>query len=276
MFITALDAKSGEALWSTNAVGDHAVAVAGRFAATQGTVLFFSDSEGVVAFDGKTGKQRWSKPPLTERVRTVCEGESGSVRVALMDQTDRTVALSDGSLSKATNAACSHASTDAWAFPAGLQVIEPRSYVTDNVRADFVVRIDGGWLIAGHKAKGSNVPMFAATGETSADTFELRNPIPTRWEAPIPSHTPLGARNDDDHFAVSHDTAFAAYTYTEGLPRLTAISLSDGIRRWDVEIDRDAPLSGVAYAEGRVFVALWSSLIVYAATTGEEVERVGL
>ncbi|MCR9162663.1 MAG: hypothetical protein ACE37F_03160 [Nannocystaceae bacterium] len=45
-----------------------------------------------------------------------------------------------------------------------------------------------------------------------------------------------------------------------------------GRRSWDVQVERDAPHQSVAYAEGRVFVALWTTLVVFDASTG----RIGM
>lgn len=275
IFLVALDAKTGEKLWSSEKLGDHGTAVQGLFAASQGTALFFHETLGIIAYDGKTGETRWAISPLPEKVRHVCVGEPGTVLLEMADQTFRTLALADGRTSSVPAADCKHATTDNQPFPAEQDVVEPRHATAGMVRAEYAVKVGDRWLVVGDKAKGTSVPMLVSS-KTLPDTFDVGNPSPVEWETQIAALEPLEADAEEDHVAVSDTAAFAAYELGDDTNRLTAIELSTGRRLWDVEIDRDAPLSSVAYAEGRVFVALWSSLVVFDAKTGDEVDRVGL
>lgn len=275
MFVLALDAKTGETLWSSEELGDHGAAVAGLFAVSRGTALFFHETLGIVAYDGKSGAKRWALSPLSERVRHVCVSEPGTVLLEMADQTFRTLALADGRTKTVAKTECKHATTDDRPFPAEQEAIEPRHATAGMVRAEFAMDVGGQWLVIGHKARGTSVSMLVLS-KTLPDSFDLKNPSPIEWEIQIPALEPLQARAEEEHVAVSDTAVFAAYELRDDTNRLTAVELSSGRRLWDVEIERDAPLSSVAYAEGRVFVALWSTLVIFDAKTGKEVDRIGM
>jgi outer membrane protein assembly factor BamB len=271
-FVAAFDGKTGEQLWGTDKIGDHAAAVAGSLVVADGTVLFIGGTGALTAFDGKTGETRWKNPGLGEKVRDVCSTEPGTLVVQLADRTHRVLGLSTGSISTDAPGTCKPVWYDKRPFSPDTPTTEAPRATAGNVRGEVAFDTGDGWLLAGYKDRGSRVPMLAMTDPANLDE---RGELSARWVTAVPASNPLEARGEL-LVTVSDDTAFAVYELKEGLPHLTAVSLANGIRRWDVEIDRDAPLSGVAYAEGRVYVALWSSLITYDAKTGEELDRIGL
>ena len=58
--------------------------------------------------------------------------------------------------------------------------------------------------------------------------------------------------------------------------RVTAIAIADGTRRWDVEVDaEDRSPEGLVYASGRLYLAIWGTLFVLDATTGETLFDLG-
>lgn len=274
-FVAAFDGRTGERLWGSDAIGDHAQAVGGSLVVSESTVLFIGGTGSVTAFDGTTGQTRWAKPGLGEKVRDVCTAEPGTVTVLLADQTHRVIDLGGGSISARDPGPCTPVWSDERPFPPDVPVVEDPRATVGNVRPEVALGTSDGWIIGGYKAKGSHVPMLAAIAKASAEDLEQRGELEARWETPIPAANPLEARGDL-HLAISNHDAFALYELDDGLPRLTAIAQANGVRRWDIEVDRDAPLSGVGYAEGRVYVAAWSSLLVYSAKTGEELDRIGL
>lgn len=273
-FVVAIDGETGERLWKSDAVGDHSEAIGGLLAVSEGTVLFAGDAGAITAFDGKTGEARWSKPSLGEKVRDACAEEEGAVIFELADRSHRAVALADGTTKTATPSDCAPVWTDDREFPPDLELVEDTHATVGSIRAEHIVRVGPGWVVAGIKDEGSSVPMLAATEDLPRHAFESREPISTRWQTNIPAVDPLEA--GAALVAVSEDSAFGAYEMNDRLSRITAIALTDRTRRWDVEIDRHAPLEAVVYAEGHVFVALWGTLLAYSASDGEELYRVGM
>lgn len=133
------------------------------------------------------------------------------------------------------------------------------------------------WLVLGRKAKGTSVPMLAMLrDDVSAERLRDDTELAVAWETPIPGVDPLRVKSHRADVALSETAAFSVYEVDDARPRLTAISLSDGERPWDAEIDREAPVSGVAYGSARVLVALWGTLVVHDAATGRELYRIGL
>lgn len=93
------------------------------------------------------------------------------------------------------------------------------------------------------------------------------------WTAVVPGVDPLsvatGAPNAEQ-VALNQNAVVIAYETRETHHfRLTAFSVADGKRKWDIELPGDRPLSSVAVSASHAMVSRWDGLSVYDLATGE-------
>ncbi len=96
-----------------------------------------------------------------------------------------------------------------------------------------------------------------------------RKPLET-WRTVVPSTNPLDASNyhfDADHVAANAQVIAIAYE-TKNKLRLTALSLKDGKRLFDVPIPGDSPFSGIEIATDAIFVVRWGQLYAFRLSDG--------
>ncbi len=275
-WVGAWDGTTGDRLWKSETIGELADAVGGVVAVVDTTVLFVHADASVLALDARTGQTKWKASSLGERVATVCRDEAGFAVVELTDDSFRRLALADGKVTTVASHACSPVPHSKQKAPPDVELVEPVHAFSDGIRIELAFRRGDRWLLTGTKQRGSSVPMLLGAELTAAQLAE-HGELPSTWQTPIAAADPLKADADPEDVAVSDDLVFAAYESAEddAPSRLTAVSIADGTRKWDVALDGDLPLSNVAYADGRVYVAMWASLFVHDAATGEHLYTVG-
>lgn len=277
-WIVALDGESGDKIWATSTIGDYGDVIGGATAIVGDTVIYAWDGGELLGFSAQTGESKWEAAAPPEKIREICERPDGVAVLELADDTVLFLRLADGSTETLDAPPdCKPVWNDRREHAPDVEVRDSVHLLVGALRADRVFRKPGGpWVAFGRKAKGSGVIMLAATTESLESEDHGTRDLAATWEATVAAKDALKSNLSGAELALSDSAVFAAYEPNDELPRLTGLDLDDGDRRFDVEIDRDAPLVGVSTADGRVYVALWGTLLVYDAKSGEELYKVGI
>jgi hypothetical protein len=161
----------------------------------------------------------------------------------------------------------------------------------------------GRLLALGHKTPGTRVPMIAAYRWPEIEAVDiaaierqvsatkdpkernrlreiartaeaaLRNQKPeAQWTAQVPGIDPLSVSEGDpdpEDVAFDADAVIVAYgTRTTHVFRLSSIAMSDGRRRWDIELPGNDPMTTVLLSPTHALVSRWSGLYAFDRATG--------
>lgn len=100
-----------------------------------------------------------------------------------------------------------------------------------------------------------------------------KRPPEVLWTAVVPGVDPLSVDTgapDAEQVALNESAVVVAYeTRDTHHFRLTAFSVADGKRKWDIELPGERPLSSVAVSPTHAMVSRWDGLYVYDLATGE-------
>jgi len=295
--IAAFAGDTGALRWQTERVGTFSDANQAPLALTASHVLLASIDGQVRGFDRRTGAPAWTVA-IGEKVETFCAGDAPTTAlVAAAD--DRWWAL-DAAGGKQPSTPrlrfdrphefqfkglarflalgpegapdlCAQIDNRTWRAPAGVTSIDSWETLPaiDGMTSRRLVRHPGGPIVAvGDRSPGTPVPMVA----------RLDGERP-RWAVEVPASDPLTARADDKHVALSDATVFVAYQHGSGPYRVAAFALTDGARRWDVEMPlrpRGIPgLRGLVAADGVVLVSTGDALTALDDATGAVRFRIG-
>ncbi len=90
------------------------------------------------------------------------------------------------------------------------------------------------------------------------------------WRTVVPATNPLDARSHsfDTHQVVANAQVIAIIYETKNKLRLTALSLKDGKRLFDVPVPGDWPFSGVEIASEAIVVVRWGHLYAFRLSDG--------
>lgn len=273
MHFAAFDGATGDPLWESPSIGSYIEVISGASFLT-GNFILRSNSGGVIrAFDVATGASQWSAP-VGEQIEVLCASSSaGAVDVQTRDDAVRRLTLATGELSGATplprgrkRQDCGKAAAIASATPASKEARR-----LPGLSRGSVFRHGDVAIVAAHKSTGSSVPMIARLGPDGASIA---------WQAQVPAQHPLTSRFREELTAMTGDLVFAMYEAHElPAPHLTALSLADGARRWDVELPdvdlANGRMYGVAVNQRAVLVSAYDRLLALELGTGKLLFTIG-
>jgi hypothetical protein len=268
--LAALDAKTGRKLWETPALPP-ADSPYRTLVAAAGELLVFVDAVGnVQAFGLVDGRTRWTAE-LGEAASSVFTLPDGTLRFSTIDGALHALGP-DGSprpieeggpLGRRRPADAGAPSSAVGELPFEVATaFQERGMTTGQACA-------GGapgqpWVVLGHRARGSAVPMLGAATDDGA----------VLWTSDIPGSEPLAASNGTlglERIAVGPDRVFAVYDRGSGPEaklQATAFDRATGERLWEVELPEPAPVSGLTVGDGVLYVSYWGQLAALDATTG--------
>lgn len=278
MHLAAYDGSSGERLWQSPSLGGYSEVYQGTTFLASNLVLR-SNSGGVIrAFDASTGAPTWSTP-LGEQILTLCTGPTpAEIDVLTRDDMVRRVVLATGAAAGATPAPKGRPSRDDCGKAAPVASTaqpdptkETRSwklYTLDGFKIRGAVHRGDVVIVRGEKATGTSVPMI---GRIAPDRTSMI------WQAQVAAQHPLTSRSELEVTAMSKDLAFAVYEASElPAPHLTAFSLADGARRWDVKAPGySRGTSGIAVNQRAVLLSSGSTLQAFEIGTGKQLFAIG-
>ena len=152
-----------------------------------------------------------------------------------------------------------------------LDVPAPRKYDARHQATDELEKLDREYAAIPERARNEAMKrMF----ERRKQMALAKGSAELLWSADVPGVDPLSASEgdlDEEQVALCDDTLVVVYGLKKSahLYRLTAFSFKTGKRRWDVEIDDDSPLSGVAATPTHAFVSRWDGLYAFDLQTGK-------
>jgi outer membrane protein assembly factor BamB len=279
MHLAAYDGASGKPLWKSPALGGYTEVYQGTTFLAANLVLR-SNSGGVLrAFDVSTGAPTWSTP-LGEQILTLCTGPTpAEIDVLTRDDKVRRLSLATGAAAGATPAPKGRPSRDdcgkaapvaSSARPQDLTK-ESRTwklYTLDGFKIRGAVRHGDVVIVRGEKAAGTSVPMI---GRIAPDRTSMI------WQAQVAAQHPLTSRSEPVVTAMNDDLVFAVYEASElPAPHVTAFSLADGARRWDVEAPGNSwRPSGIAVNQRGVLLAAGDKLRAFELGTGKPLFTIG-
>jgi hypothetical protein len=298
----AYSGKTGALLWQSGDIGSDLFSSSAVL--EQGALLIVNRSGKVTAFDGASGRERFSTS-LEERVISVCTArEPGAVRMKTAD--DKLVALDVRSGQKtpvAGKPACERANTnqeDRFHDPAdrsdpraptgvksvfcgSVRVMGDRNFtLAEQCKAQLRVdpdklpgmtaralwQLDGGLLVIGSRQPGTRVPMvgFMKGGKLA-------------WSSEVPARDPLEAREgapDDVTLGGAH--LFVGYEQQSGdkPASVTAFDVASGSRRWTAALPEKLRNIGKLVAGSDVvFVSAGDNMVALGASDGKQRFAIG-
>jgi len=282
--VAAFDGRTGKELWRSDELWR---GTRTGLLCVSGDVVLSSASGPVLRGLGLAdGKPRF-EVKLEEKVSHLCEGpDAQTVNVITADKRGQPLTLTDGRLGPAggSPALCRPLRCDQRS--AGMYNEEwanrdrrslRRSLRLPGMVVERVIVQGGVTLALGGKSPGTRVPMLASIRESEAAAprpgdFAGSGPQ-VLWQATAPAENPLSASSGLDPYEVALDDTLVALSYQGGGGhRLTAFTLADGKRRFDVDLPGMRDVWSVLIGGGRVYVSSsWGFISAHDAGTGETI-----
>lgn len=255
--IAAIDGATGSTLWESEELlksgQDELVA------AIPGGVLVLVGGTGV-ALDGRTGHVR-HRVSLPEKADVVCSAGQSFTVLGRDDQFYELEATTGaprvvGKLAErhadAFTPPCTPVASDHWSAHGGairsaasVDLAEPKPMSVDRVLQGVGETVE---LMLGARVHGSAVPMVG--GRTAGRVV---------WTSEVPAANPLNAQEGAPLAAtVAGGRAIVAYEHdSRESVSVTAFSLADGRRLWDVELPKRGTGAAAALAANARFAYVW-------------------
>jgi DNA-directed RNA polymerase subunit RPC12/RpoP len=276
--VAAFDGRTGKELWRSDELwrGTGLLCVSGD-------VVLLSASGPVLRGLGLAdGKPRF-EVKLEEKVSHLCEGpDPQTVNVITADKRGQPLTLTDGRLGPAGSPRlcrplrCDQRSAgmfnEEWANRDRRSL--RRSIRLPGMVVERVIVQGGVTLALGGKSPGTRVPMLASIRESEPRPGDFAGSGPqVLWQATAPAENPLSASSGLDPYEVALDDTLVALSYQGGGGhRLTAFTLADGKRRFDVDLPGMRDVWSVLIGGGRVYVSSsWGFISAHDAGTGETI-----
>ena len=295
--LTAIAGATGDPLWESERLGGYGELGPGLIAIRGELVLLAGVGDRLDGFERATGARRWSLA-MGDKVETVCAGP-GDDEVVVMTADERWWLVDAAGGKRPTTALlrferpfpfrgrelarfravgsvappdlCQRLDNRSWDGPVGLLSLGSRATLPRLPGVDVrrLIRRPGGMTIAiGARTPGTPVPMLAALDRDAV-----------RWSIAIPSSTPLEARADDAHVALSDRVVTVVYQVPGPTPvRVAAFALADGIRTWEAAVPAartSTSVTGVTAIGGLVVVTTSTGLFAFDVGTGRLRFRIG-
>ena len=278
--LVTYDGRTGNQLWRSEALGEFSGTVYTTLALAGDTLLYTDQLGHARGFDVRTGSPLW-EATLGERLAAICRTEEdgdGTVRLNTQDDRWLTLTLADGSLAPGDDPdPCQPLPTEG-EMPLGDALghhdrwagLGPRSNAFEGIDMDMHAQIgEASFLALGSKSPGTRVPMalrYERVDDGDEEAWEVA------WMTEIPGVNPLTVREGKpEYYAVVGEVVIVPYLMSEGGPRVAAISLGDGSRRWDTQLAESfiTSLGGITAAGDRAFVRVSDRLDAIDLVSGE-------
>jgi len=277
MFVVALSGVDGGRLWTTEPItlarGNQSrmLGLAERYA------LVSNDAGDVFAFNLSDGSTAW-RMRFEEQTLRFCKDDDDDDHVVVELEDDRRVRMSlvTGGMSESGRTSCDvveHDDASKWS--------PSRQFVTELDRrrksGEMTIveeAVYGGARVGfGYKTLGNHTLML----EVSQGSF----PSSTKWQVAVPKDHPLEAEEYErgsQSFAAGRAIVAATYEVASGprkICRMTAFSLEEGKRLWDVEIPRSRRYSlncneVISMSPKLIVIVSGADLVAFDVETGIE------
>jgi DNA-directed RNA polymerase subunit RPC12/RpoP len=267
--LVAHDGATGQELWRSEVYSKDSP-LAGSLVAAGGLVFLVKTDAQVIAYDLTSGKRRFGVG-LPEKASGFCAADGG-LRIQTADGGEAHIDEQGAVTRVESDEECWEVNRDgSRSTGPGHRLIKRGTFPElDGMTVDWGFRRrDGAAVLLGYRAKGTPVPMLAA--HAGAVDF---------WIQEIPASDPLRAATGAVRVAsTAGDRVVVAYApdaKAEGGwgwgSRLTAFSLADGRRLWDVKIPTHRGNAlGVQGTPDRVYVSSAGRLHIFSATDGRHI-----
>jgi len=281
--LTAVDGKSGDALWESENLGKYGDLIQSKVALAGGTLIVANALGSADGFDVKSGKRKWSGATLGEKPQRLCRADDESLFVDTAGKVRKRIGAGDGSVSDATfEDACNAPPTMTANWSPGTyinkhpnkQLPQPRYF--GEMGVDWTLRFGSDvWLAFGTKRKGTRVPMVVRYKIEKMPTERHQEPtVEELWSVVVPSGNPLAADPSAPSIAgVDADAVAIGYETKDDVNRIALFDLASGNRLWDAALPKkehgSEVLSGIVVTKSRVYVSTWTRLIVLSRANAE-------